>query len=208
MNITNLDKVVKDFLVGDELMNQLQSDKSISIFGSARIKESEEEYKKTMYLAEELANRGINIISGGGPGIMEAANKGAHLSGKAHSIGMGIYLPFEQEDNRFLTHGQQFKYFFSRKVMLMRDSKAFIIMKGGFGTLDEMFEALTLMQTGKLEKRKFYLVGIEYYKPLVDFMYNTMLGGETIKQEDMDLIVLTDDLDFVIEDIEKTLNEK
>jgi hypothetical protein len=201
--INKIEDIIKDFRIGNDAMNELKGD-SVTIFGSARLKEDSEDYKITMELSERLCRElNINVITGGGPGIMEAANKGAYKCDKTKSVGMGIVLPFEEAENEFTTINEQFKYFFSRKVMLINYSKAYIAMKGGFGTLDEIFETITLMQTKKIRRTKIYLIGTEYYGPLMDYIKNSMLPAGVISDSDLELFELTDDLDFVIEDIRK-----
>jgi len=203
---TRITNIVKDFENGIHIMSNFQQ-KAITIFGSARLKENTEEYKKTVEISKKISDSlNLNIITGGGPGIMEAANKGAHLSGNSESIGMGIILPFENiEGNSFTTVNEKFKYFFSRKVMLINYSVAFIAMKGGFGTLDEIFEVLTLMQTGKIKKSNIYLFGSDFYNPLIDFIKKSLLKNKVINEKDLDLLIVTDDVDFIINDLKNKI---
>jgi uncharacterized protein (TIGR00730 family) len=197
-------KIIADFVQGFDELGELGP--SVTIFGSARTLESDIYYKKAMQLGEKLGKRGFNIITGGGPGIMEAANRGAYkYSDDIHSIGLNIELPKEQLGNQYTTKSQSFDYFFSRKVMLVKYSMAYVIFPGGFGTLDEFFEALTLTQTGKIMGSRIFIVGVEFYTPLLDFIKNSLLKEGMIKEEDVELICLTDDIDYVASEIETSL---
>ena len=200
---TKLSDILKDFENGLNIMNKFKKP-AITVFGSARIKEDKQAYKDAVNLSEKISKElNFNIITGGGPGIMEAANKGSHGVENTESIGIGIILPFEDGGNQYTSVNEQFKYFFSRKVMLINYSRAYIAMQGGFGTLDEIFEVLTLMQTSKIPKSKIYLVDVEFYKPLMEFIKTSLLKNNLINKEDLDLLVLTDDFDFIIEDLKK-----
>lgn len=200
---TKLSDILKDFKNGLNIMNKFKKP-AITVFGSARIKEDKQAYKDAVNLSEKISKElNFNIITGGGPGIMEAANKGSHGVENTESIGIGIILPFEDGGNQYTSVNEQFKYFFSRKVMLINYSRAYIAMQGGFGTLDEIFEVLTLMQTSKIPKSKIYLVDVEFYKPLMEFIKTSLLKNNLINKEDLDLLVLTDDFDFIIEDLKK-----
>jgi len=200
---TKLSDILKDFKNGLNIMNKFKKP-AITVFGSARIKEDKQAYKNAVKLSEKISKElNFNIITGGGPGIMEAANKGSHGVENTESIGIGIILPFENGGNQYTSVNEQFKYFFSRKVMLINYSRAYIAMQGGFGTLDEIFEVLTLMQTSKIPKSKIYLVDVEFYKPLMEFIKTSLLKNNLINKEDLDLLVLTDDFDFIIEDLKK-----
>lgn len=169
----------------------------ITIFGSARFKEDHPWYIKTTELSGKIAKLGFSIMTGGGPGIMEAANRGARAVG-GRSVGCNIQLPFEQSGNPYLDKWVSIKYFFVRKTLLIKYSYAFIVMPGGFGTLDELFESLTLVQTGKILDFPIIIVGKEYHKELFDYIQKLVEKG-TISAEDVDLIHLTDDLDEVVE---------
>ena len=165
-------KIADDFNQGKDLLQNLKN--SVTIFGSARTKQSDKYSILAQKLSYNLAKNDINIITGGGDGIMKAANRGAYKSNNAHSIGLGIDLPFEQSLNPYTTKNLTFNYFFSRKYMLVKYSKACVVFPGGFGTLDEMFEVLTLTQTGKLNGFKIYLVGCDYWKYLLKFMKKSL----------------------------------
>ena len=199
-------KIIADFVKGFDELGELGP--SVTIFGSARTNKDDVYYKEAEKLASALANRGFNIITGGGPGIMEAANKGASNNPDVESIGLNIDLAFEQISNPYTTKKLNFDYFFSRKVMLVKYSIAYVIFPGGFGTLDELFEALTLVQTKKVSGVKIFVVGVDFYKPLLDFIENKMLKYDTIEKEDLELIRLTDDLDCIAGEIEASIVEQ
>jgi hypothetical protein len=196
-------KIIADFVQGFDELGDLGP--TVTVFGSARLEENHPYYQKAMELTDMLGARGYNVITGGGPGVMEAANRGAYKHEDVESIGLNIELPEEQKPNPYLTKGRSFDYFFSRKVMLVKYSMAYVIFPGGFGTLDEMFEALTLIQTRKVWGVRLFLIGTEFYAPLVQFMREKMLAEGMIDDQDMDLFVLTDDLCMVVEEIEKSL---
>lgn len=170
---------------------------ALSIFGSARIKQNDPLYALTIDISRKLASAGFTIISGGGPGIMEAANRGAHEV-NGHSIGLNIKLPHETTNNPYQSQSIYFKYFVSRKTTFFMNSWAYIIMPGGFGTMDELFEALTLVQTGKANKAPIILVGSEFWSGLLDFIKNGQLANGYISPKDLDLISVTDDADEVL----------
>jgi len=199
-------KIIADFVKGFDELGDLGP--TVTIFGSARTSTDDFYYKKTEELSLLLAKKGFNIMSGGGPGIMEAANKGAKKAGKVESIGLNIDLPFEQTANLYTTKELSFDYFFSRKVMLVKYSMAYVIMPGGYGTLDELFEALTLVQTRKVTGVKIFVIGEEFYKPLLDFVETRMLRDGMIDKADFEMIHLTDDLEFVCDAIEKSLKKQ
>lgn len=199
-------KIISDFVRGFDELGELGP--SVTIFGSARLDKEHKYYKKTKKLANKLANRGFNIMTGGGPGIMEAANAGVDETSKVESIGLNIDLSFEQTPNPFTTKNLTFEYFFSRKVMLTKYSLAYVIMPGGFGTLDEFFEALTLVQTKKITGVRVFLVGIDFFAPLVEFIETSMVSEGVISQNDIELFTLTDDLDEVVESIYDSIEEQ
>jgi uncharacterized protein (TIGR00730 family) len=184
------ERILDEVSMGFEALGHVGA--AVSIFGSARTPRHDPEYLLAEETARLLGNDGFAIITGGGPGIMEAANKGAKES-HAQSIGLNIELPFEQGLNPYVELGLEFHYFFTRKVMFVRYASGFVVFPGGFGTLDETFEALTLIQTGKIQHFPLVLVGTAYWEGLVDWLRERMLGLGMISPEDMDLFVLTDD---------------
>ena len=185
-------RIMAEFVEALELMKDV--DPAVSIFGSARTKMSHQYYKQARDLAKTLSNHGFSIITGGGPGIMEAANRGAKDAG-GNSIGLNIQLPHEQEANRYQDISINFRYFFVRKFMFVKFASAYVIFPGGFGTLDELFEALTLIQTDKIKDFPVVLIGRNFWRGLLNFIRNTMVAEGTVSPEDMDLLYLTDDLD-------------
>ena len=186
-----------------ESTERLQSIKpAVSIFGSARTPQEHEYYKLTEDIARQLSDSGFSVISGGGPGIMEAANKGA-FHGKSPSIGLNIQLPHEQHGNPYQDISQTFRHFFARKVMFVRHASAYVVMPGGFGTMDELFEALTLIQTGKSRKIPIVLVGSAFWGGLIEWLRNALAGEGMISPEDMNLIQVIDDPKAVVETIFK-----
>ena len=194
-------KIMGEFVNGFERMSQIGP--CVSVFGSARTKENEKYYKLATSIAKSIAEAGYGVITGGGPGIMEAGNKGAHLAGGT-SVGLNIDLPFEQHDNPYIDGDKSldFDYFFVRKVMFVKYSQGFVVMPGGFGTLDELFEAITLIQTNKIEKFPIILAGTEFWKGLIEWIKNTMLVAGTISAKDLDLIHLVDTEKEVVEIID------
>jgi len=175
--------------------------KAVSIFGSARTTESDPEYVHAREAGRVLGEAGFAIITGGGPGIMEAANRGASEAGVA-SIGLDIELPHEQAQNDWVELGLTFHYFFARKVMFVRYASAFVVFPGGFGTLDELFEAATLRQTGKIRHFPIVLVGTGYWQGLLDWLRGPVLQGGKIAPQDVERLCLTDDLDEVLAIVE------
>lgn len=164
----------------------------VTVFGSARFPENHPYYRLAMEVGEELAKVGFTVMTGGGPGIMEAANRGAKQAG-GHSVGCNIILPFEQKPNPYLDVFVEFKYFFVRKLMLAKYSYAFVALPGGFGTLDELFEISTLVQTEKVEGFPIILAGKDFWQPMLDYLEQTMVKEGTIGQADVDRFVVTDD---------------
>lgn len=199
-------RIIADFVKGFDELGELGP--TVTVFGSARTPETDFYYHKTKELTKMLAERGFNIMSGGGPGIMEAANRGAHENGEVESIGLNIDLPMEQVPNPYTTVDLNFDYFFSRKVMLVKYSMAYVIFPGGYGTLDEMFEALTLIQTKKATGVKLFVIGEDFFRPLIDFIEAKLLKSGMIDQADVELICLTDDIEYVANEIEKSLNDQ
>jgi len=170
---------------------------AVSIFGSARVKRNDPHYRLARRLATRLVREGFAVITGGGPGVMEAANRGAQEAGGL-SIGCNIELPFEQDINPYVDLGIEFRYFFVRKTMFVKYAEAFVIFPGGLGTLDELFEALTLIQTGKIEHFPVVLIGRDYWRGLMNWVVSTVLEQGKISPEDLDLATITDDLDEVV----------
>ena len=183
-------RIMGEFVEGFEGMNQIGT--GVSIFGSARTKPSDPMYQACVETARQIGEAGFPIITGGGPGMMEAANKGAQLAG-VESVGCNIELPFEQSSNAYLDHSIDFRYFFVRKTMFVKYACAFVIFPGGFGTMDELFEALTLIQTNKVRNFPVVLFGTEYWQGLMDWIRDTMAREGKIATEDLDLMLVTDD---------------
>jgi len=191
-------KIMGEFVNGYEKLSKIGP--CVSIFGSARTKPNQTYYKLTEEIASKIVEQGYGVITGGGPGIMEAGNKGAHIAGGT-SVGLNIDLPFEQHDNPYIDSDKSldFDYFFVRKVMFVKYSQGFVVMPGGFGTLDELFEAITLIQTHKIETFPIILVGTEFWTGLMDWVKSTLLhANNNISPEDLDLIHIVDTADEVI----------
>ncbi len=195
-------RIMSEFVKGFDELQDLGP--SVTFFGSARFKKNNKYYKEAEALAHMLGKKGYSVVTGGSKGIMEAANKGAYRSG-AKSIGLNINLPHEQSGNKYTTQHLSFDYFFVRKVMLIKYSLAYVIFPGGFGTLDELFEALTLTQTKKITKISIFLYGTEYWEKLYDFIQTTMVKHHTIGKMDVSLIVLTDSSSEVLQKIDERL---
>lgn len=191
-------KVMAEFVDGFETLNKIGP--CISIFGSARTKPDHKYYQLAVKIAQRFTDEGFGIITGGGPGIMEAANKGASLN-KGLSVGLNIQLPFEQSHNPYIDFDKNLdhRYFFVRKVMFVKYAQAFVVMPGGFGTLDELFEVLTLVQTKKISRVPIVLVGTSFWQGMRDWIVSSMLEKENnISAKDLDLIPITDDPEFVV----------
>ncbi|MGA2553632.1 MAG: TIGR00730 family Rossman fold protein [Smithella sp.] len=193
-------RIMAEFVEGIETLSQVEN--AVTIFGSARIKPDNIYYQKTENLARLLVKNGFNLITGGGPGVMEAANKGASEAG-GKSVGLNIRLPFEQKPNPYANIHIDYKYFFVRKVMFVKYAVAYVIMPGGFGTMDEFFEALTLIQTKKIKSFPLILMGSEYWCGLIEWLKNTMLKEDKISPADMDLIQIVDEPEEVVKLIKK-----
>ena len=192
-------KVMSEFVEGFEKMAKIGP--CVTIFGSARVKPTNPYYKMAEAIAERLVQQGYGVITGGGPGIMEAGNKGANKAG-GKSVGLNIYLPHEQKGNIYIDPDKliTFDYFFVRKTMFMKYAQGFVVLPGGFGTFDELFEALTLIQTEKIGRFPIVLIGTEYWKGLIDWIKKTMLEeNKCIHSDDMDLFHLVDDPDEAVE---------
>jgi uncharacterized protein (TIGR00730 family) len=198
----NIFKIMSEFVEGYEKLARIGP--CVSIFGSARTEPGTKYYKLAEEIAFQLTQLGYGVITGGGPGIMEAANLGAKR-GKGRSVGINIDLPFEQEPNLFIDTDKliTFDHFFVRKVMFMKYAQGFVVLPGGFGTFDELFEALTLIQTEKIGKFPIILVGKDYWGGLVDWINNTMLEMKNISDEDIDLFQLADNAEDAVDKIDQ-----
>ncbi len=188
-------RIQSEFVEGFGLLAELP--KAVSVFGSARVARDDPEYATGVALGAALAAAGFAVITGGGPGVMEAVNKGTSEAGGV-SVGLGIELPFEQSLNDWVDLGVNFRYFFARKTMFVKYAQAFVIMPGGFGTLDETFEALTLVQTQKVTRFPVILFGTAYWGGLIDWLRTTVTPSGKIGASDLDLIHLTDDIDDAV----------
>ena len=194
-------KIMGEFVNGFEKMSAIGP--CVSIFGSARVRPGNKYYDLAINISKRIAEAGYGIITGGGPGIMEAGNRGANLAGGT-SVGLNIDLPFEQHDNPYIDDDKSldFDYFFVRKVMFVKYSQGFVVMPGGFGTLDELFEAITLIQTHKIHTFPIILVGTDFWQGLIDWVKNTMLEAGNISPRDLDLVKVVDTEDEVVEIID------
>ena len=189
-------QIMGEFVNGYEKLARARP--SVSIFGSARTDPEHPTYKLTEEIAKRLSDEGFSIVSGGGPGVMEAANKGAQ-AGASASIGINIELPHEQSSNDYQDISLYFRHFFSRKVMFVKYASAYVVMPGGFGTLDELAEILTLIQTGKTRRIPIVLVGCSFWEGLVDWFKHTLIQEGTISTGDLDLFTMVDDADSAVE---------
>jgi len=198
-------RIMSEFVDGFELMAGVGQPR-VAIWGSARAKEGSPTYETARTLARRLAEEGYAVVTGGGPGIMEAANRGAAEAG-GDSVGLNIQLPFEQVANPYANHRMEFRYFFCRRVMFVKESSGVVVMPGGIGTLDEFFEVLTLKQTGKIEKLPIIMFGSDYWRGLLEWMRGTLLAQGAISPEDMDLFEITDDVEEVVAMIKRANEE-
>ncbi len=192
--------IMSEFVSSTQRLSDIEP--AVSIFGSARTPPDHPYYKKTEEIARLLSDAGFSVISGGGPGIMEAANKGAFY-GKSPSVGLNIQLPHEQSNNQYQNISQTFQHFFARKVMFVKFASAYVVMPGGFGTLDELMEALTLVQTGKTRRIPIILVCSDYWRGMLDWFRQTLLAEGMMNPEDMDLIQLIDEPGAIVDAIFK-----
>lgn len=188
-------RIMSEFVDGFDTLRHLHP--AVSIFGSAALKEDSKYYQMSRDIARMLSDEGFSIITGGGPSIMEAANRGG-FEGKSESVGLNIEIPTEQKPNKYQDISLHFRYFFARKVMFVKYASAFVIMPGGFGTLDELFEALTLIQTKKVLHFPVVLVGSEFWGGLIDWIVSSPIREGTLAKEDLALFSMTDDLDEVV----------
>jgi uncharacterized protein (TIGR00730 family) len=195
-------RILSEFVEGFDSLTKLGP--SVSIFGSARLKPSHQYYELAVEVAQRIAQHGFAVITGGGLGLMEAANKGAQM-GNGRSCGLAIDLPFEVEPNRYIDpkYRLEFRYFFVRKVMFIRYAQGYVFLPGGLGTMDELFEALTLIQTKKIRPFPIYLMGKSYWTGLIDWIKEIVLAEECISPQDLDLIQITDDPEEVANGIER-----
>ncbi len=196
-------RIMGEFVEGFDSMSAINLP-AVTIYGSARTPKEHPWYKTTETIAAELVREGYGVITGGGPGIMEAANKGAQEAGGV-SVGLNIALPHEQEPNPYANVSIQFKYFFVRKVMFMKYSMGFICMPGGFGSLDELFESLTLIQTHRIKPFPIVLVGRSFWGGLIDWLKDQMLANGTISEADLHLINIIDESDAVVDFIKENV---
>lgn len=193
-------RIMAEFVEGIEALSEV--DNAVTIFGSARVQHDDPYYRKAEYLARRLAEEGFSVITGGGPGIMEASNKGAAEAG-GKSVGMNIRLPFEQKPNPYANISIDYKYFFIRKVMFVKCAMAYVVLPGGFGTLDELFEALTLIQTKRIKSFPVVLMGSEFWHGMMEWLKNTVLREGKIGQNDLDFIQIIDEPEAVVKYIQK-----
>jgi uncharacterized protein (TIGR00730 family) len=201
-NSWRLFKIMAELVDGFDALSEIYP--CVSIFGSARVRPRDETYEKTVVIARRLAESGYHIITGGGPGIMEAGNKGAREGG-GRSVGLNIRLPKEQNPNPYADIRLDFKYFFVRKVIFLKYAQAYVGMPGGFGTLDEIFEAITLIQTKRIKPFPVILVGSDYWGPLWEWIRGNLLKRKLISPEDVDLVTILDDPDGVVNTIKRTV---
>ncbi len=197
-------RIQSEFVEGFGALAELP--RAVTVFGSARTPRDHVDYERARAVGSALAEAGFAVITGGGPGVMEGANRGACESG-GYSIGLGIELPFEQGLNEWVDLGIDFRYFFVRKTMFVKYSQAFVCLPGGFGTLDELFEALTLVQTRKVTRFPIVLLGTDYWGGLVDWIKNTLAAEGKISPEDLELIHCTDDVDEAVQIVVDTTQE-
>jgi len=188
-------QIIAEFVDGFEQLSHIRP--AVSVYGSARLKEGHPDYQRAEAISLALSNAGFSVISGGGPGIMEAANKGA-FKGSSASIGLNIQLPHEQHSNPYQDISLNFKHFFARKVMFVKYATAYVVFPGGFGTLDELAEILTLVQTGKSRKIPIILVNKEFWNGLIDWFSNSLLAAGTISKKDLDLFQICETPDEVL----------
>ena len=189
-------RIQSEFVEGFGALAELVA--ALGVFGSARTTADPPEYARAEQVGRRLAEEGFAVITGGGPGAMEAANKGASEAGGV-SVGLGIELPFEAGLNRWVDKGINFRYFFARKTMFVKYSQGFVVLPGGLGTFDELFEALTLVQTQKVTSFPVVLLGSDYWRGLVDWLRTTVLAEEKISDRDLDMFTVTDDVDLAVE---------
>lgn len=198
-------RIMAEFVDGFDLMGNIYP--AVTVYGSSRLGPGTPSYKQAVRMGSKLVEAGFAVVTGGGPGLMEAANKGAYEAGGV-SVGLNIEIPSEQRANPYITYGMDFDYFFARKVMFVKYAVALVCFPGGFGTLDELFETLTLLQTHKTRPSPVILVGTDFWKPLVEWLRVSLLEEyHTISAEDLSLFLVTDDLDAAVGHIIKNAAE-
>jgi uncharacterized protein (TIGR00730 family) len=198
-------RIQSEFVAGFDTLASVGP--AVTIFGSARVTEDDPMYEAARALAHRLVDEDFAVITGGGPGIMEAGNRGA-VDGGGTSVGCNIELPFEQGMNEFVEIAVDFRYFFVRKMMFVKYASAFVIFPGGFGTLDELFESLTLIQTGKIHNFPVVLFGASYWQGLIEWLHGTMLAEGKISRDDLKLLIVTDSIDEAVETIKTCYDEQ
>lgn len=207
MDTWRIFRIIAEFVEGIERMTKLGP--SVTLFGSARVKKDTPYYEMARVTAKLLAQQNFNIITGGGPGVMEAANRGARESNRKASVGLNIDLPFEQEPNKFISELITFRYFFVRKVMFSKYADAIVTLPGGFGTMDELFENLTLIQTKKMPRVPVVLMGRDYWKGLLKWLNDSMLKGhKMISPDDLKLFLVTDDPEEAVAHVVSEINKQ
>lgn len=198
-------KIMADLWEGISAFREINN--CVTVYGSARFTEGHKYYELVREMGRKLAENGFTVMTGGGPGVMEAANRGAK-EGNGISLGCNIILPFEQKPNVHVDKMVEFEFFFTRKTILRKNSVAYVLMPGGFGTMDEIFEVLTLIQTGKIPPRPVVCLGKTYWEKLGDFIRDTMLGEGTISEKDLNLALVTNDTDEAVEYIKSHILKK
>jgi len=193
-------RIMGEFVEGFDVLSKLGP--AVSIFGSSKSKRNDKYYKITQEVASRLVRAGYTVITGAGSGIMEAANRGA-MKAKGESVGLNIQVPIVQKPNKYITTLLEFKYFFCRKVMFVKYAKAFVILPGGFGTMDELFESLTLVQTQRIDPFPVILIGSDYWKGLIDWMRKSMLKKKRIDSKDLNIFTVLDKAEDVVPAIER-----
>jgi uncharacterized protein (TIGR00730 family) len=202
----NVFLIAEEFRTGFEAVDSIDRP-AVTIFGSARVREDDAIYQRAQDLGRRFAEAGLAVVTGGGPGVMEAANRGAHEAGGL-SVGFNIDLPHEQHHNAYLDIGVTFKHFYARKTMLVKAAEGFVMFPGGFGTLDELFEALTLIQTGKVLDFPVVLFGRDHWEGLLGWIRDRLLAEGFINSDDIDLLYVTDDPEEAVETILRSLEER
>jgi uncharacterized protein (TIGR00730 family) len=189
-------RIAEEFRQGFEAVDRIPKP-AVTIFGSARVREGDAPYEQARAVARRFSQKGWSVVTGGGPGVMEAANRGAK-EGTGLSVGFNIELPHEQRSNSFLDLSLTFRHFYVRKTMFVKAAEGFVVFPGGFGTADELFEALTLIQTGKVLEFPVILVGTDYWEELLDWIRGEALASGMVSESDLELLIVTDDLDAVV----------